>query len=440
MKIRYIYSACVVIETGDIKLLCDPWFTPGAYYGAWHHFPPLPEIGPIDLIGKVDAIWVSHIHPDHYDPIFLGRYLARYPSTRLFTTLGGHPSLKLAISLEGLGDRLKEISLLPVGDTLLRTFPNNAYPGWNIDSALLVTEGITSVVNMNDNPFDPGQVGAIKTASPEITVALLPYCGAGPYPHCYELDSPEQRRAAEERKKAQFLQSYNRYVEALNPHVAIPFAGQFIHKGWSGTDRDPQNSMADATEVLGGPSWDRSVVLADYGDGELDTRTLHASSTRTAPYPEEARLLSINNCKAHPYHYQRELMLTPRRLKLDSLFQSAAVRAERAIRASRDRVSLNDSLVSSHPASSSYWFCFRHGSAGFFCWDALTGDFQFTNSSQVSSLEPRCEMDIDPRLLFGLLTHLYDWNSVEAGSLYTARRVPDLYNREAYRNLHYLRV
>ena len=40
MKIKYYYSACVQVTTSNnLKILCDPWFTPGAYMGSWHQFP-----------------------------------------------------------------------------------------------------------------------------------------------------------------------------------------------------------------------------------------------------------------------------------------------------------------------------------------------------------------------------------------------------------------
>ncbi len=31
IKVSYIYSACIIIETEDFKILCDPWFTEGIY-------------------------------------------------------------------------------------------------------------------------------------------------------------------------------------------------------------------------------------------------------------------------------------------------------------------------------------------------------------------------------------------------------------------------
>ena len=73
MKLRYIYSACVLIETDKVKVLCDPWFTQGIYYGSWFQYPPLPK-NPVEIIGKVDAIYISHVHEDHFDKVFLKNY------------------------------------------------------------------------------------------------------------------------------------------------------------------------------------------------------------------------------------------------------------------------------------------------------------------------------------------------------------------------------
>ena len=63
MRVKYINSATVIIESGGIKVLCDPWLLDGAYYGSWCHYPPL-EIN-LEHYFNVDYIYISHIHPDH---------------------------------------------------------------------------------------------------------------------------------------------------------------------------------------------------------------------------------------------------------------------------------------------------------------------------------------------------------------------------------------
>ena len=60
IKVSYIYSACIIIETEDCKILCDPWFTEGIYDGSWFHFPKVDD--PVKLIREVDFIYISHTH------------------------------------------------------------------------------------------------------------------------------------------------------------------------------------------------------------------------------------------------------------------------------------------------------------------------------------------------------------------------------------------
>jgi len=63
MHVRHIKSSTILVESGDVSVLCDPWILDGAFYGAWAHYPPV-EFEPDDF-DEIDYIYVSHIHPDH---------------------------------------------------------------------------------------------------------------------------------------------------------------------------------------------------------------------------------------------------------------------------------------------------------------------------------------------------------------------------------------
>ena len=65
MKVTFHQSACVLIEGDGVKILCDPWLVDGAYIGSWHIYPPY-EFQPNEF-NDVDYIYVSHIHPDHFN-------------------------------------------------------------------------------------------------------------------------------------------------------------------------------------------------------------------------------------------------------------------------------------------------------------------------------------------------------------------------------------
>ena len=43
----------------------DPWLTDGEYYGSWCHYPYYDLDKNINEINSYNAIYISHIHPDH---------------------------------------------------------------------------------------------------------------------------------------------------------------------------------------------------------------------------------------------------------------------------------------------------------------------------------------------------------------------------------------
>ena len=53
---------------------------------------------------------------------------------------------------------------------------------------------------------------------------------------------------------------------------------------------------------------------------------------------------------------------------------------------------------------------------------------------------PRSEIDIDPRYLFGLLTHIYHWNNAEVGSQFFVKRTPNKFDRGVQSFLNFLTI
>ena len=78
MRLRKLGHSCVLVESGDARLLIDPGgFTPG-----WE-----------ELTG-VTAVLVTHGHPDHLDPDRLPALLARNPDARVLADVGSAASLR----------------------------------------------------------------------------------------------------------------------------------------------------------------------------------------------------------------------------------------------------------------------------------------------------------------------------------------------------------
>jgi len=419
LKVHYYYSACVGIRAPKVSVLCDPWFSEGIYDGSWYQYPRLAD--PLRTIGKYDYIYVSHIHPDHFDPLFLKTYLAAFPETKVI--IADFQNNFLSKKMAGNGIRHEIVRDLNVGGVRLRVFPNETNHIYDIDSALAVVEKETghSVVNMNDNPFNADLMEHIREfTGGSVTIALLGYTGAGPYPQTYFDEGPELiERAA--KKKQDFFGRYRRLQEALGPKATIPFAGKYVLGGKLGR-MNKFRGVADAVEVC---AFDKTaVVLDDGGDAFIDTESLQANRVRTQPYDPgdvEAYVRSLETREQDYERFFREL--PPSAIPFRMLLPKAG---ENAVRKSE--------------CDSDYWFCIKLGDV----WFALNAnknkqkDFRF--EKDVSAQSPRSEIGIDPRYLYGLITGVFHWNNAEVGSQFITRRIPDAFNRDAQNFLSFFHL
>lgn len=65
MIVKLFRSATVGLISDDFKILMDPWLVDGEYFGSWSHFPKYNINENLDEINSYNAIYISHIHPDH---------------------------------------------------------------------------------------------------------------------------------------------------------------------------------------------------------------------------------------------------------------------------------------------------------------------------------------------------------------------------------------
>jgi CMP-N-acetylneuraminate monooxygenase len=84
LTVEVISHACLLLTYDTKRILFDPWIFGPAYYGSWHLFPE-PQISAKDL--DVDAIVITHPHPDHFHLETLRQldseipiYFPRFPS------------------------------------------------------------------------------------------------------------------------------------------------------------------------------------------------------------------------------------------------------------------------------------------------------------------------------------------------------------------------
>ena len=152
ITVKYFYSACILTSTPDISILHDPWFTDGIYDGSWFQYPVLEN--PEDKIGDVDCLFVSPVHPDHYDPVFIKRYFSKYGEKPILIAPHSPNYLAKKMKLDGLGRTIVTEPIV-IGSTELQIVPHKTDSVSDIDSAMIIKHLSKDgrkhcVVNAND--------------------------------------------------------------------------------------------------------------------------------------------------------------------------------------------------------------------------------------------------------------------------------------------------
>ncbi|KAA3631730.1 MAG: hypothetical protein DWQ08_04490, partial [Proteobacteria bacterium] len=394
------------------------------YDGSWFQLPRVED--PVRSIGETDFVYISHIHPDHYDPAFLRRYFEKHGEKLVL--IADHQPNHLARKLAGDGFRFEivdEFGHYEIGNTLLSIMPHKTGSASDIDSALIVEttrEGRRHcIVNANDIVFDDSTRRELKRRAGEVDILLCGYTGAGPFPQTYfDLDDPDLIVAADQKKKS-FFDRYKALVEVIDAKINIPFAGKYL-LGGKLVGLNDCRGVADPIEVLDFD--DRAVVLADDG-GYIDTGELEPVGVRTVPYREPDKKKRLQEIAAYSMDYER----------LFNLEESGQLPVRRLLALAARRA------VARSEVEGDYFYCFRLTGEILVVNANRHGDGSITTFANNETLpSPRSEIRIDIRYLFGLLTHVYHWNNAEVGSQFTVRRFPNQLNRAAQRFLNFLAV
>lgn len=270
MKLQFFGGATAILEHQGIRIMFDPWLDEGIFHGAWYHYPPL-QVG-IKDIGRVDYIYISHIHEDHCSPGTI-KYINRDAEVII---MDRHPNFILSF-LERYKFEFKYIhKLKPRTPTELR--PSLVFdiiepdPGYHeiatlVDSSLLIQWDNFVIYNANDCTPYPDAWKYIKETYKKVDLALLPYTGGSGYPACYHNLSHEEKLLEKQRIAAQGIQGFLDAVLYLEPKYCMPFADQYVIGG----------SRAHLNQYLPHPP-DGSVVLETLKTRGLDAKLLLLNS------------------------------------------------------------------------------------------------------------------------------------------------------------------
>ena len=251
MKLKLYRSATVGLDLNGFKILMDPWLTDGEYFGSWSHYPYFDLAKNLNEINSYDAIYISHIHPDHCSentlkmiskeiPIYIHSYHSKFLKRKLqrigykVIELQNNKRIKLNnnayLNIFAADNCNPELCYKFTGCANLNS---KKIGSQQIDTISVIDDGKNVLMNINDCPFELAQstFENIKKQYEKINILLTGYGGAGPFPQCFENLSYEEKIISGEYKKEQFLQKTIKFIDNIKPDYYLPFAGTYTLTG-----------------------------------------------------------------------------------------------------------------------------------------------------------------------------------------------------------------
>ena len=235
MKVTHISNSFIIVETDSAKIVCDPWVG-RANYGGWHSYPEYNKEEIINLVSDADFVYISHIHDDHFDPIFLkeSNLISKQFILKSFTP-------KVVFNrIKGLGANsiieLDSWEIFEINKTRLSIIPqmasNNSEAdddvGYDMDTSIIINDSGFTFFNQVDNPLSENNYKKIKQFAKnnfgEINLASLTCGAASEYPWSFiNVD----RRQEQERVINECLNKLQTKLEVLNPEYFFPAGGTY---------------------------------------------------------------------------------------------------------------------------------------------------------------------------------------------------------------------
>lgn len=215
MEITLINHASTLVDTGEIKILTDPWFRGSAFNNGWNLIYENQKSDE-EILKLVDFIWISHEHPDHFQPSFFIKnreFIVNHKIKVLFQKTKDD-RVKKFLKKQGIEviDMFHGQNLKLSNNTECIMFKAEFY-----DSAIFIKSKLSSYLNINDCQFSENELIKIKKKCGQIDIFFSQFSyaawkGGKKFPNLRE-------HAANEK-----LEILNSQYKIIQPRVLIPFA------------------------------------------------------------------------------------------------------------------------------------------------------------------------------------------------------------------------
>jgi UDP-MurNAc hydroxylase len=300
MEVKFLRGATVAFSDGNRKLICDPWLVDGIYYGSWAHYPAYTEEDwKEDRPDDVDYIYVSHIHPDHFDPntlkrlnpeakILIHSYAQKFLKAKIDAL--GFETIELENGDEfdmGSGFKIRVFAADDCDPTKCGVFFGCAGKSTQIDSLAVISTPTTNVVNANDAPWGLSYKLARALGDDyRVDLACLAHGLAGAFPQCF-VGTNEWRAHCANLRAAETLRLMLKWMTALRTRTVLPFAAGYVLAGPLAYLNNVRGipSVANAAQLL------REVGATPVGNtldyGGMDEYVSNVLRTRKLDYEDD---------------------------------------------------------------------------------------------------------------------------------------------------------
>lgn len=219
MEFQILSHAGLAVRAAGFELLFDPWLIGSTYWRSWWNYPPPPE----DVIRALrpDAIYLTHIHWDHFQAVTLVRF---DPSTPVF--IPRSPGRRLRRDLEAIGFR--DVRELRHAEEV-EIAPGFSLHSWHfspfLDSApVVVADGVT-LLNANDAKLMGAPLRQLLARHPHIDFVLRSHSSANSR-LCFEVIGHPQQNVDD---GMHYVRDFASFARATGARWAVPFASNHCH-------------------------------------------------------------------------------------------------------------------------------------------------------------------------------------------------------------------
>ena len=260
-KITLVGSAALLIEWEGFNILTDPWIKGLCMLDSWVNYPPSKI--KVDELPKIDAIWISHEHSDHFHeptlskfdketPVYVPNFLDGRLGKKLRSVGFTNVTSMIPKKIYNLTSKIKAISFEP----------GTIY----YDSIMYLQLGNFSILNVNDAGFN----WSIKDYIHDVDMVCQQFSPATSYPSTWTHIDKKARMQLYQTRNQGYLRYLKQIATTCGAKYLLPFANfvelfnpehlKYVKETSKNRPADVKNFFADSSleiiDILPGESWD----------------------------------------------------------------------------------------------------------------------------------------------------------------------------------------